>query len=223
VSFDFDNYCTRQSGTKSSFFFHTLPLVGASDDAALIIGDALHNLRSALDLLYFQVVLAWGKTTKWTRFPIRDTREELIGPLKNALETNQISKSVHDFILDTVKPYKAGNYPVWAVDDLNVWDKHQLLIPVLKVMCFVDIRLETDENTPVNDGIPYYLDATSRIFLPDDRNITVKDKGVATGIILFGLGSAYEGQPIVPALNGIAEEITRTIEGFDLFGMSESS
>jgi hypothetical protein len=55
--------------------------------AALIIGDALHNLRSALDHLYYQVVLACGgKPTKWTIFPIRDTREELETRVKPTLE-----------------------------------------------------------------------------------------------------------------------------------------
>lgn len=193
-----------------------------SDGAALIIGDALHNLKSALDLLYFQVVSHGGVTTKYTMFPIRNTRQELIGPLKNALETHQISSAVHDFILDTVKPYKAGNYPLWAVHDLNVWDKHQLLIPVLKLMRFVGIRLETNEHTPVNEGSIYYLDSPCYITLPDDRPITLKDKGHAAGNILFGLGLAYEGSPIIRSLNGIAEEITRTVEAFDILGMSGS-
>src|ERR1700680_3024770 len=48
-----------------------------SEDAALVIGDALHNLRSALDLLYYEVVRECG-ASKWTRFPVRDTRDELI-------------------------------------------------------------------------------------------------------------------------------------------------
>src|ERR1700722_15469893 len=45
------------------------------DDAALIIGDALHNLRSALDQLYYRVVVVHcsGVPSKWTRFPIFDS------------------------------------------------------------------------------------------------------------------------------------------------------
>src|SRR5271170_4894958 len=48
---------------KSPFPFHK---------AALHVGDALHNLRSALDLMCYGIVRS---PTKWTRFPIRDTRE----------------------------------------------------------------------------------------------------------------------------------------------------
>src|ERR1019366_1892034 len=41
-------------------------------DAALSVGDALHNLRSALDMLYYQAMHeATGLTDQWTRFPYR--------------------------------------------------------------------------------------------------------------------------------------------------------
>ena len=47
-------------------------------DAALITGDALHNLRSALDLLFYQAMHeSTGTTDKYTRFPIRDERRNL--------------------------------------------------------------------------------------------------------------------------------------------------
>jgi hypothetical protein len=59
------------------------------DDAALIIGDALHNLRSALDLMYYQLVVSGGGTpTDWTHFPIEDTRKRLVDRwLGSALQT----------------------------------------------------------------------------------------------------------------------------------------
>ena len=44
---------------------------------ALIIGDALHNLRSALDILWWSITV---NQTKHTHFPIRRTREDLYPP-----------------------------------------------------------------------------------------------------------------------------------------------
>jgi hypothetical protein len=75
--------------------------------AALVIGDALHNLRSALDILYYGFV---SGPTDWTTFPIRDTREELIVPLNSALEKKQITSAVYDLVLDGIKPYAIGNH-----------------------------------------------------------------------------------------------------------------
>lgn len=186
--------------------------------AALIIGDVLHNLRSALDLLYYQIVLRCdGAPTKYTRFPILDTREELEVRLDAALKKQQITPTVRGFILKTIKPYKAGNFALWAIDDLNIRDKHQLLVPMLQLMAIEGIRLKDKE-----DGTEIPL---STIFIDDSwdqrltelygRDLEVTDKGHASAAILFHLGTPLEGQAALPALNGIAEEVTRTIEAFD--------
>jgi hypothetical protein len=188
-------------------------------DAALIMGDVLHNLRSALDLMYYQVVIRCGGTpTKWTRFPIRDTRQELIAPLNSALKQKQISPTVQAFILDTTKPYKAGNFAVWAVDDMNIMDKHKLLIPTLKLMYFHGIRLKDDKDNIISAD-RYFIDQSHTFRLSEwyGTNLTVHDKGHATATILFDLGTPFmAGQGVIPTLNGIAEEITRTIEAFDI-------
>ena len=186
--------------------------------AALIIGDALHNLRSSLDLLYYATVINCGGTpSKWTRFPIRDTREELMGVLNSALKQKQITMDVHDFILDAIKPYEAGNYPLWAADDLNIRDKHQLLIPVLKAMWFNGIRLEDDKQNMIFIG-PYIMDEAGSLRLREliDKNITVQDKGQAVTNIFFDIGTPFDGQPVGKTLNNIAEVITCTIKEFEI-------
>lgn len=185
--------------------------------AALTIGDALHNLRSALDFLYYATVLACGGTpSNWTRFPVRDTREELAACIKSALEHKRISLQIHDLILSTVKPYKAGNYTLWAVDDLNIRDKHQLLIPVLKAMLFQGVRLKDDQHTIIPIDL-YVMDESGSMKLRElvDKNLTVQDKGHATPNIFFDIGIPFEGQPVSQTLSGIAVEITRTIEAFE--------
>jgi hypothetical protein len=183
-------------------------------DCALVIGDALHNLRSALDVLYYGQVVG---QTRYTRFPILDTREKLVVTLENALEKKQITPEIYSLILDTVQPYEAGNYPLWFLDKLNIRDKHQLLIPVEKLMRFDNIRLEDDKQMPVSARQFYLMEDSSRMRIIDSesRNITVKDKGKATTAIFFSVaGSFIQDQTVIPTLNGIAEEVTRTIEAF---------
>jgi hypothetical protein len=127
--------------------------------------------------------------------------------------------------LDTIKPYKAGNMPLWALDDMNIRDKHQLLLPVLKLLKFDGIRLEDDNGVSINEKF-YVGDKSMRIRLqepggdeysPDiDRNVTVKDKGYAAAAIFFDLGVPLQGEPVVPSLNKISEEVSRTMEAFKL-------
>jgi hypothetical protein len=122
--------------------------------ATLVIGDALHNLRSALDILYDGFV---NGPTDWTRFPILDTREKLVNAIDSALEKKQITSAVYDLILEGVKPYAAGNHSLWGLHDMNIRDKHQLLIPLLKLFRFDGIRLEDDKQRSVNERQSYFM------------------------------------------------------------------
>jgi hypothetical protein len=198
-----------------------------ADEAALIIGDALHNLRSALDILWHEVIReCGGTTTKYTRFPVRDTREELIPVLGNALKKKQISDPVHDLLLDTITPYEARNYFLWALDDLNIRDKHQLIIPVLNWTWIAGVCFE-DDNGTVYDAPVLVADKSFRGMLPIDpyyrKNLTVKDQGQASPNILFNHGFPFQGRPVIPALSGISKEVTRTIKAFDLLFFSRTT
>jgi len=124
---------------------------------ALIIGDVLHNLKSALDILYYQIFDAYtGAANHRTRFPVRDHREELVGSVKGGLKQKGLTDNpsaalIVDLLLDIVKPYKAGNVPLWSLHELNILDKHQLLIPVLGIdlpPAFVHVRIRHPRSVP---------------------------------------------------------------------------
>jgi hypothetical protein len=190
--------------------------------AALIIGDALHNLRSALDILYYQAMNeTTGLTDQWTRFPIRNERQELVAAINGGFEKKKITDDpsalkIRDVIVDVVKAYQAGNYPLWALHDMNIRDKHQLLIPLFKIMRFTDIRLEDDKKEVFfADGQPYFTDDSYRFKLGREGAIAVKDKGHAATAILFNVGIPLQDKPVIPALNEIAECVTRTIDAFE--------
>ena len=59
----------------------------STTEAALIVGDTLHNLRSALDLMYYRVFHdVTGKADRFTQFPIRKERKKLISAINGGLE-----------------------------------------------------------------------------------------------------------------------------------------
>jgi hypothetical protein len=152
-----------------------------SIDAALIIGDALHNLKSALDMLYYQAMHdTTGVTDPRTRFPVRDEREELIAAIKGGLKKKALTDDpnalkIRDLIVDVVKPYKAGNYPLWALHDLNIRDKHQLLVPIFDLMRFTNICLEDDEGEFFAE---YITDYSHRFKIPRDGPLKLKDRAM---------------------------------------------
>jgi hypothetical protein len=98
------------------------------DSFALLIGDAVHNLRAALDYLAWQLVIANGQTPKagsnGTQFPIYNPSPKT--------KTHQgviqgISPGAQK-VLDSLKPYRGGNDDLWNLHQLDISDKHKLLL-----------------------------------------------------------------------------------------------
>ena len=111
------------------------PVLGA------VIGDAIHNLRVALDHLAWQLVIAsGGKPNDSTAFPILEVAPT---PNRYGRSRPQISPGVSKElrkILDEVQPYKLAkpaNHDLMVLHRLDINDKHrQLLITVLGVRHF---------------------------------------------------------------------------------------
>jgi hypothetical protein len=94
---------------------------------ALMIGDILFNLRSALDHLAVQFLLKSN--------PAAPTYDVYFPVYKDATEYGQkaprrirgLPQDAVDFI-NAAKPYKGGNEDIWRLNKLNNIDKHRLLI-----------------------------------------------------------------------------------------------
>lgn len=93
------------------------------DALSEIAGDALHNLRSALDHLACEIVRAAGNTpTADTAFPIYDdagkygahARSRMRGMSPDAVKA-----------IDALMPYKDGNDGLWRLHRLDIEDKHR--------------------------------------------------------------------------------------------------
>jgi hypothetical protein len=96
---------------------------------ALITGDAVHNLRSALDHLIWQLVIANGgePDEMRTEFPVwRDKTKFEAGKPGNA---KGISKGALK-VFYGLKPYKGGNEALWLLSRLDIIDKHRLVLAV---------------------------------------------------------------------------------------------
>lgn len=98
------------------------------DRFALLIGDVVHNLRSALDHLAWQLVVANGQMPKsgpgGTQFPIYEPKPGAKTPQGVVQGISAEAQKV----IDRMKPYKGGNNDLWMLQQLDITDKHKLLI-----------------------------------------------------------------------------------------------
>jgi len=120
---------------------------GIAADMALIIGDALHNLRTAIDYAYLGAVQkhAFPAFDSYTKFPAGETREDVESRLKGR-KIDVLSPKLFERIVSEIKPYVVGgNCLVKFLHDLDVSDKHWLLIPLMRVGWINGIVVEDEK------------------------------------------------------------------------------
>jgi hypothetical protein len=98
---------------------------------SVVLGDAIHNMRSALDLAMCSIARERGVDTKHMKFPFADSEAKFEALLKEKYLA-PIGLDVQDF-LRAIHPYPLGNPELHALHSLDILDKHRLCIPVLAV------------------------------------------------------------------------------------------
>lgn len=165
-------------------------------ECALTIGDALHNLRSALDYAWAAAIraIASSELDNFSKFPIYESADKL----KSALDGRKIgtiSPTLYDLIISKIRPYDGGDDSLWCIHRLNILDKHRLLIPIIEYASIGGIEVE-DERGDINRGgtwgtaqkPPYYVDFK--------RGSHVKNKGHIALSIDFGDATPLHGMDV---------------------------
>ena len=96
----------------------------------VMFGDVLHNLRSALDHLAWQLVLTGGgEPGSTTSFPIFKDRDKFVSLSRDPVRG--VSNKVRELI-EGVQPFQRGREEaalsaLWVLHELSNWDKHRLV------------------------------------------------------------------------------------------------
>lgn len=184
----------------------------------IIIGDCLHNLRSALDNLAYSLLCAHTRRPSSDRktksaFPIvggggirPDKWDEMVGGIAPEAQTR----------IDCLQPYKRGDSyktdPLWILNRLSNIDKHRLIHLPAVTSIKSDLRgLDPDvlRQTDLRVGVPVE-DGTIVARIPGDilPNEEVKVNLNFSIEVVFPEGTVVSGQRIVTALNRLRDHIT---------------
>lgn len=97
-------------------------------EIALVLGDAVHNFRAALDIMICDVARLQGKSSDKLKFPFAANATEYEDRLRG--EIRRLGPDVRDALRE-LAPYKGGNIALRGLHDLDILDKHELVIPVM--------------------------------------------------------------------------------------------
>ncbi len=160
---------------------------------SVLLGDFLHNLRSSLDHLAWQLVLANGGTPDTgTSFPVFEKRRDFKKFKKNRETTTGVVGEVAGEAADLIEglqPYNnaAGSpreHPLWILSKLNNIDKHrQFNIAILNTSEVVQVDLLTADGT----GIYMTLQFPNEV----GKNKPIED-GASVGVDPFNVGPDYQ-------------------------------
>lgn len=186
------------------------------EDISCYIGDVIHNLRAALDLLACDLVRRAGGSTKGVYFPFASGPNEL----EDAIVKRKIGRAGQDIvsIIRTMKPYTGGNKYLRAIHDLDIADKHIALIPVatyaglknFKIISSHGIESLSVENiriSPIKDG-------QCIISAPAAANVKPGQQLNAIVEMTFADGQPLSGEPVLKTLEKLVDVTNDIISTF---------
>jgi hypothetical protein len=188
---------------------------------AAIVGDAVHNLRTALDYLAVDLVALNSQSTKGVYFPFCESADGLEAMIKERHVDRASEKVVNEIRL--LKPYRGGNDALRAIHDLDIIDKHKLLMPI-GYIGGVENLMYSAKTDPNKININIFGDNFWRGALDDGAKMVTLAAGHDLKIgqqfkaeiqIAFADGQPFEGKPIIQSLKIFSEVVTSVIARFE--------
>jgi hypothetical protein len=194
---------------------------------ALMIGDAIHNLRTALDYAATAIVRAAEHDTSFVTFPFHEERQDLVAPQSKGIRQIQAAlpnADVEGFFKNTVKAYRDGNLPLWTISKLDKIDKHNFILPTVSTASafnpimggqsgninFMSVGSITSNDASQPFGL-LRMDAANG--LPNHDHVQVSCD------IAFPYGQFFSGLPVVPTLTNASEVVLEALKALERFAI----
>ena len=151
-AYDSSNPTSVRFSGKGTIEFHRKEVPPA---VLAALGDAIHNMRAALDLMATELARINGKSDKKVYFPFAESKEEL----PTQIESKHFDRAGDDAVslLKKFEPYKGGNEKLRAIHDLDIRDKHiNILVTRLDTNDLkFSYRLDEGPNQPISASASY--------------------------------------------------------------------
>jgi hypothetical protein len=184
-----------------------------------IIGDAVHNLKCALDHVWFETMSRLVPSRDWsrTKFPVHPTRDDFESALNN-LEVSSLAPKFSRLLASEIKPYGGdnGDFAIRTVHELDIRDKHRLLIPIVHYSSIGDIYVKVKQGQR-HRGRTWGTTEPLPHFVEFERGIHIEDPGSASFDVMFQYGDAGRETRAVDTLRTYSMHVLRVVELLEKF------
>lgn len=117
----------RSKSTSDQIFFDLILTENIPLGWLAVIGDAVHNARTALDHIAYDIAVPNGGNPTKTMFPFALYRDELDDVIRRY--TLNLASPKDLAVIRESRPWKRGNATLWRLHELDILDKHRGLLP----------------------------------------------------------------------------------------------
>jgi hypothetical protein len=204
----------RDSQTGQKFIEYGFAKRISVEDLALVIGDAVHNLKCALDYAWIHTIKKLAPTkTAHAKFPIFSSRAKLEDAL-HGIEIQISNPDLYNLIVTHIKPYDGGDLCLWSIHSMDISDKHRLLTPLLSV-AVTDLAIEDDKGKVSKVLCVFTRMGPYRKFL--EENEKLKDKGDVRLRVVFQKTFPETGVEVSPVLHNFSKLVLSVVETLERF------
>jgi hypothetical protein len=185
-----------------------------------ILGDAIHNLRAALDHAYCILVQANnGTVTRRTLFPFGGDPQSIKGSI-DGHKPNTPVEAVIDFIVDEIQPYDGGKFGLYGLHKLDITDKHQILIPTTKTAHIENLMFVHKDGRvfPGITGLNVIMPnrpGLSTIAIAPGADIKFHKDSKVTFSVCFDKGQPFGGNDVIQTLDMLAQNVASALTALE--------
>jgi len=179
-----------------------------------IASDAIHNLRSSLDILWRFAIYGVKPTARKAYFPISETAHDFETRFHGEPKSANVKAAVD--ILKAAKPYKGGNDAFWYLNAIDIRDKHEML--TLAVCAFRSLLVTAYPETTIQmrreDFLSPVEDGTIMCRLTGDIPSPMDMQTQFVFEVAFGQGEILQGEAVLPTLRQFADVVDGIVDAF---------
>jgi len=188
------------------------------DEIALSIGDAIHNLRSALDHMTWELVgRDNGTQNRYLKLPTGDNRRNFESSCQGMVTPTQAVKD----IFKGLEVFPGGDgQEIYNLHLLDNADKHTVLVPVIRATTLSKIVILKSNGTVaakltnitlIGGNTPY----TNVASIAPGLSVELDEDTRATPDLFFSKVEGAPAEPVVPSLQAFSRTVDAALRKFE--------
>jgi hypothetical protein len=186
-----------------------IPSLSGIESPNIAVGDAIHNLRTALDHVAFEILKPFGIDPQSIYFPIDKNRQSLITqPHFRKIES--LAPDLANIIADFVGPNGSSFI---GLNQLDRTDKHRPIITTVVRSQFSIFPIENEDSIPVEAAGHFVVPIGNKIITAGSAaDLHNKNNCKPPVEICFGPGEPFDNRSILPTLIQLMQLVSGLIE-----------